>query len=671
MIARTFRLACPLDCFDACGLLARVADGRVVRLTGDPAHPFTAGRICTKGKQLAVRRDHPDRLRRPLLRCAGRLEPVSWDTALDWLAEVLARVRRELGPAAVLHYAGSGHTGLAKTADRVFFNHFGGVTVPRGSLCWGAGLAAQRYDFGRVFSHAPADLANARLIVVWGRNPVHTSPHLAPILAAARRRGAPLVVVDPIRTRTAAMADLHLAPHPGTDGALALGLARRLIAEGNIDTGYLRRHVLGFQRFRRHVDAFPPERVAAVTGVPPDLQERLAELYGTRRPAALVVGYGVQRYTNGGNSVRCIDALGALTGNIGRAGGGVSYANRDAVTLLGAVEAASRRHARRERTFPVARFADFVASAADPPVAAVVVARANPLVQLPDSRRAAAAFDRIPHKVVIDTFLTDTAARADLVLPATSVLEEDDLVFSGMHSPVVCHSEAALAPPEGMIGEFDLYRLLARRLGLDTYPDVDRRTFLEMSIAPLTEATGTTLDDLRRAYAPLPAPAVPWADGRFATPSGRYELYSERAAADGLPSLPSYLPPRPPPAPDRLRLLTPHARESMHSQHFAFRTERPTARVHPETLDGQGLADGAAARLAADAGEIDVTLHADPAVPRGTVAVYQGWWHRSGCVNTLTSALESDMGELAAYNDNFCCILTGKTGGLYCRPGND
>jgi len=656
-VKRVVKCACPLDCFDACGLLAEVAAGRVVGLKGDPEHPLTRGRICVKGKKLLERLYHPQRLREPLIKENGRWKTLSWEAALDLMARRFDRAVQEYGSQSILYYADSGYGGVIKSVDRLFFDCLGGASIPRGSLCWAAGIAAQRYDFGDVRGHAFQDLLNARCILVWGRNPVATNPHCVPFLQQARRQGAFLAVIDPLKTLSAAQADLHLQPRPGTDGALALGMAHHLLASNRIDETFIAEHSLGFARFRESLQSFSPAQAAAITGLPEDAIRRLAECYAERSPASIIVGMGLQRYANGGNAVRCIDALGALTGNIGRPGGGVNFANRSIAPWIDRSGGAQPcRPVPRPRTFALPRMARFIKSANDPPIRIAMFAKANPLVQMPDITALEQALARVPFKIVIDMFMTDTARAADLVLPCTSILEEEDFVYSSMFSPYLNYSSRAVAPPDGLSGEYDLYRQLARRLKLEDYPDIPARRFLENALQPLTREFGVTIRDLQTAPFKIPGADIPWRDGRFGTPSGRYEFYSARAQADGGHPLPTYVSAHTAPAGYPLRLLTPHHPHAMHSQQFAFRSDPPVASIHPQDAARHSLIPDRLVRVTSPRGHITARLKSDAGILPGIVKIDQGWWHQSGSVNRLTSDTLSDMGENAAYFESFCRI---------------
>jgi anaerobic selenocysteine-containing dehydrogenase len=653
-MTHTVKLACPLDCFDACGLLAEVAQGRVIALRGDPAHPLARGRICVKGKKLLERLYHPQRLLTPRLKGSTGWKTISWEAALDLIADRFRRAIERHGRRALLHYADSGYGGLLKSVDRLFFNHLGPVSVPRGSLCWAAGIAAQRYDFGDVRGHAPHDMAKARCLMIWGRNPVATNPHLMPFVQEARRRGALLIVIDPLKTLSARQADIHLQPRPGTDGALALGMARHLLDIDRIDRSFIDRHTVGFKRLAASLKSFSPEQAAAITGIEAQRITATAETYAERAPACILIGMGLQRYANGGRTVRCIDALGALTGNIGRSGGGVNYANRSIVRWIERQPPGTPQP--DHRTFPLAQMARFLRQAADPPIAVAMIAKANPLVQMPNTQALAAALAAVPFKIVVDMFMTDTAQAADLVLPCTSILEEEDLVYSSMFTPYLTYAARAVPPPEGLLGEYEIFRRLARRMDLAAYPDMPPRTFLAQAIRPLTEAYGVTLESLAVSPFKVPENDVPWSDGRFATPSGCYEFYSRRAAEDGRTPLPAYRPPHAAPALFPLRFLTPHHAHSMHSQQFAFRREPPQVALHPTETERFGLHNGQAVRISSPQGHIEAILLTDAGIPPGILKMDQGWWQQSGAANRLTADTLSDMGENAAYFETFCRI---------------
>ncbi len=654
---REIPFACPLDCFDACRLKAVVQDGRVLAIRGDQAHPLTRGKACTKGKNLLKRLYHPERLQQPLRRAGAGWQPVSWEAAIDEIARRLDQACRRWDSRAILYYADSGYGGVLKSVDHMFFNHLGGITVPRGSLCWAAGIAAQRYDFGDVRGHAPHDMARAHTVIVWGRNPLETSPHLVPVLKEVRARGGQVVVIDPLRTATAAWADQHIRIRPGTDGALALSMARHLVTNDRIDQPYLDRCTLGYRRFRASLETLDPAAVTKATGIDQATIADLARTYAEDRPSCIIIGYGLQRYANGGQTVRCIDALAALTGQIGISGGGVNFANRSIRRRMHPDVLDSERQVVRRRTFPLPQMGRFLESAQEPPVDVLMIAKANPLVQMPDIDRLRQAIQAVPFKVVVDLFMTDTARSADLVLPATHVLEEEDLVYSSMFSPYLNHSSQVVPPPPGVISEYVFFQRLARRMGLAHYPSLPPTEFLQACAAPLLASRGLEWETLKEAPLRIPEDDIPWADGRFATPSGKFEFYAARAAADGHDPLPVFIPPEAPGPAYPLRLLTTHYRHAMHSQQFMDRRERPTVRLHPQEALRQGIASDALVHLESARGTLLATAAVTSRVPPGVVQVYQGWWQHSGAINQLTGDTLSAMGENAAYFET-CCRIT-------------
>lgn len=651
------RFSCPMDCFDVCSLVATVRDGRVVKISGDPEHPLTKGHVCVKGKKLLERMYHPDRLVRPGKKIGGKWTAVPWDEAISEIAERLETVRRKYGSLAVLNYSGSAYNGISKTVDKIFFNHYGGVTVPRGSLCWGAGIAAQRYDFGDVRGHAPDDMAMAKTMILWGRNPADTHPHLIRYIREAKKNGATVFLIDPIRTATANIADTHVAIRPATDAALALGMANHIVENGMADNEYIENNVVGFERFRKYARNFPLETVEEITGVDRQTVARLAEIYANARPSCIVLGQGMQRYHNGGNTIRCIDALGAITGNIGISGGGVNYANFGVSRYLAGELEKSMMFVKNRRSFPIPKFGEFLETATDPPVEFMVVSKANPLVQVPDTAKTARAFQKTGFRVVIDMFMTDTAEHADLVLPCTGVLEEEDIFVGNMFTPYVNYSKKSVEPPGGIMGEYRFFGLLAEKMGMGEYPNFSQNEFLERSVAPLKKygVDANTLEEM--GHFSLPGREIPWHDATFDTPSGKYELYSQKAEKDGQSPIPIFIEPKDPEPDYPVRLITPHYRHSIHSQHFAFTDEMPVIHMNKKMMARLNVSDQGVADVISKTGRLRVKVRCSEGIGDGIAMIYQGRWHKSGAVNCLTAGNLSDMGEQAAYYDCFCRIM--------------
>ncbi|MGE5559822.1 MAG: molybdopterin-containing oxidoreductase family protein [Chloroflexota bacterium] len=665
MTQRTVRTGCPLDCYGTCTLLATVEDGRVTGVRGDPDHPVTRGLVCRKAQLQVERMYVADRLTTPLRRTATGFAPISWDAALDEIAARLRETRERYGTLSVLYFAGSGSMATLKSLDSRFWNLFGGITTPVGSLCLGAGQAAQVDDFGAALMNDPADVVNARYIVLWGRNPVWTNIHLVPLLREAKQRGAKVVLIDPLRTASAALADEHISTRPGSDGALAHGMAAAIIAAGLVADDYVAANVHGFAEYARMVAQFTPERTEELTGVPAATVVRLAREYASTRPAMLLPGYGIQRYENGGRTIRAIDALAAITGNIGKAGGGVSYLNGYG---LGA-DLSLRDRATARRTVVRVRVADEIAQLTDPPVKFLWTARANPLSQLPDNDRAARVFAGLEFRVAVDFTLTDTALAADIVLPCATPFEAED-AYSGYWHNYLTWGLPAVEPRPDCRTDLEIWADLAERLGF--YRDFSGGDiakadlpghFLRQALAPLREH-GVDLEQLRGGFIRWPgAPMVAWQDGKFLTPSGKFELYSLRAEQRGEEPLPVFVEPRETPRRAGRRypfqLLTPQARDNLHSQ-FADRLAPPgklPVHISPATAERLGLKDGDAVTVTSPRGRLGGVAAVDDAVRDDAVLIYSGGHRHDGNnVNVLTQAIQTDLGRCAAYYDCVCNV---------------
>ena len=355
---------------------------------------------------------------------------------------------------------------MLKEIEKRFFSALGGCTTHRGSLCWSAGLAAQRYDCGAVLAHPFPDLLNARCILLWARNPADTSIHLVPYIRRARKNGARVVLIDPLTTASAALADMHIRINPGTDGALALGMAHLIIAEKLIDHDFVERYCSGYAQFKEMAAAYTPDRVAKITGIPAAQIRTLAKVYATVKPGTILIGYGVQRHSNGGNTIRAIDALAALTGNIGIPGGGANFANFRVTRFIDHSFLDGADLAPQRRYYAKPRLATALGELRDPPIEFAYISRGNPLTQVGDSNALHRAFAQIPFKMVAEHFMTDSAAAADLVLPCTNFLEEEDIYFNSMSHSYINYGPRLLEAPGECRSEYSFLGELARLLSL-------------------------------------------------------------------------------------------------------------------------------------------------------------------------------------------------------------
>lgn len=664
---QVFKSACPLDCWDECSFLVEVENNRIIAIKADPAQPVTGQAICAKGRKHLERNNHPNRLLFPLLKRRGSFKRIGWADTLEIMAEKISETITRHGPLAILPFSDGGYGGLLKNIEDRFFSALGGCTLHRGNLCWGAGLAAQRYDFGAVLSHDHDDLLNARLIVIWGRNPAATQVHLIPYIKKAKAKGARVILIDPLQTETAALADDYIRIKPASDGLLALAMAGVMIDKKLCDTAYIEGKTSGFAPFAEMCAGYSLEEAENLTGVPAAKIESLALEYAHIKPAAILIGIGLQRHSNGGNTVRAIDALAALSGNIGKAGGGANYANFRISRFIdhGFLSGADLKP--QHRYYPKPQLAEALNRYSDPPVELLYISRSNPLVQVGNSNKLRRAFRKVPFIVTAEHFLTDTAAASDLVLPATTFFEAEDIFFTSMSHQYLSYGPRLCEPPGECRPEYAFMADLAAMLSLQGFPSaIEPENLLTRAIAPLTEKTGLTLEAIKEKGPLMPAgfDRIPWSDGKFATEDGRFNFFSLKSEKDGSGGLPHYY------APFEISdlslkeqgyrywLVSPHPHDSIHSTHrLPGGPTKPEAYLHPDTAAAESLVDGDRIEVASPRGKIDLIVSISERIAPETVMIYEGWWHESGAaVNLLTGDALTDMGNQAAYYDCLCRV---------------
>lgn len=656
----------------------QVEDGRIRRIEPHPGNRATPGGACLKGLSYVERVHSPDRILHPLRRVSegGTFERISWDEALDTIAEKLVELKADPGPQSILYYSGSGTKGLLKGAGREFWRLYGGCTATYGDLCWPAGLEATRLTLGANKHSAPWDIADARLIVLWGKNAAETNIHQMTFIDQALDAGAKLVVIDPRRTQSAERAELLLQPRPGTDGALALAIAHLLIKWGHIDREFIDRHVLGYAAFAEAVAEFTPERASEITDVPVQYIERLAEHFGTIRPVTVSPGFGMQRFTNSGQTMRALLAILAITGNIGKPGAGWVYANLQSHIFEPVLDPIAFYPPEEPGgvvrvSISTARLGPEMLATQDPPLRMIWVERGNPVTQNPETNTVLEAFRALDFRVVVEQFMTDTAREADIVLPAKTMFEQSDVIGAYWHAYVQL-KQKVIDPPGEVKPETEIFRLLASRLGIAEgedpmiFPvsDDEVDAYLERALEPFPELS---LEHLRQG--PLPAPGgqdVAFSDFVFPTPSGKIELESEEAERRwGVARVPTYEEPgesirAPQPAADQypLYMLTPNTKNRIHSQFGNLRMirqfgEAPAVLLHPDDARERGIGDGDWVRVFNERGELELEARLDNGLKRGCVCVTNGWWiSEGGSVNFTSAARETDMGHGAAFHEN-------------------
>ncbi|MBT2680331.1 molybdopterin-dependent oxidoreductase [Bacillus sp. ISL-35] len=648
-MATVHHSACPLNCWDSCGFLVTVEDGKVTKVEGNPEHPITQGKICGRGRMLENRANSEDRLLYPLKKVEGRFKQISWEQALDEIAEKLAFYKENFGTISVLHSHDYSNSGLLSNLDSRFFNLYGGVTELTGSICWGSGIEAQNWDFGDAYSHAPEDLKNSKHVVIWGRNVARTNMHLFQNLQAVKKNGTKIYVIDPIYNATAKLANEYISIKPGFDGLLAAGIMKELLRMELQDFEFLANQTVGFEDLKDILDSVTLDYISEVTEVPAEVITHLAEVYADR-PVSTIMGLGMQRYENGGNTIRLLDALVAISGNIGIAGGGANYANKQVGQSFDYQNMMMPERKKSLRTFTMMRQAEEILSAVNPEIKMGIVTCGNPLTQVPDTNRVREAFESLETLVVIDQFMTDTAELADYVLPAATAFEVEDVYYSSMYHHYVNHGPKLVEPPGEAKPDAWIWGELATRLGFGDEFNFTREEFIGMGLASLAEK-GISLDKIRvEKFAELPVDKIPWADRSFKTPSGKYEFTSS-AVADGKIklSLPTETKWTNPKLAEKYpyTLLTIHPLRSNHSQHFHLFQPEPYVKVEiAESVAAEkGLKDQDHVRVWNDRGEVKGTVSIFKMAHPGTVNIDEGLSARfGGSVNQLTSSRESDNG---------------------------
>jgi anaerobic selenocysteine-containing dehydrogenase len=666
---KTVRVVCAHDCPDMCSLLAHVEGGRVLSIEGDPEQPFTAGFACAKVMREPELVHSPERLQTPLRRVGakseGRLAPISWKEALDEITLRWRQIIAESGPTAILGYAYSAHQGqMNRGLVNGFFHALGASRLIAGTVCDTCCETAWDMTVGPVGGADPEAIEESDLVVSWGADLVATNVHFwAKLEKERRRRGVPLVVIDPRKSRTAERADWHLPIRIGTDAALALGVMHILARDGLCDREYLATHTLGFERLETEVlPRFPPSRAAEITGLGEAEIERFAALYGAATRSFIRLGEGMTRLARGGEALRAVALLPGLTGAYGRRGGGALLLTAASCELdYDFVRKPSGPQ--KTRLVNHLRLGEVLLTMADPPIRSLFVASNNPAVTCPEAGKVRRGLEREDlFTVVHDPFLSVTARYADIVLPAATYLETQDL-YRAYGTYYMQYAPAAVPPQGEAWSNFRLAQELARRMGLED--PVFRMQQDEILCAMLQGARGRAAavdpEKLREAG---PIRIAPEGGQEFRTPSGKLEFYSERLAQEGLAAMPDW---RPDPQEERdsarwpLRLLTAPGYFQSHTAYsgnaFLRRREGPPSCIlNPADAASRRLADGDKVRLFNDRGTVGLVLKIGDEVPPGVVLVPGQRPDNealSGTVNLLCSDRYTDMGEGATYQSTW------------------
>jgi anaerobic selenocysteine-containing dehydrogenase len=641
MATQKIYTSCTLDCPDGCGIVAHVKDRRVVRLEGHADHEFTAGYLCAKTYKFPERVYSPERQLHPMRRSNGRRDGawqrIAWDEALDLVAGRIRHYLDAATPLSIMHYQRTGSWGATKLLSRRFWNLLGGVTTTSGSLCSGAARAGQALDFGTRTGHDPADMLNSRLVLLWGRNPMATNLHTVPLMKQVRKRGGTVVLIDPVRSESAGFCDRHVQPRVATDAELAMAMAKVILEEGLEDRDFIERHTHGFADYRALLDRRSLDELCRACELPEAEVRELARLYATQKPASILLGWGLNKYQHSAEIFRCVDALGALCGHIGVAGGGVSHGFNTQRHFDKAVEAPDR--VRHHRAIPEPLLGRVLLEAQDPPVRMLFVNSGNPVNQSPNSNLVAQAFDKLEFLVVVDQVLTDTTDYADVFLPTTTFLEEEDMLVSWGHN-IIGGVNPVIAPVGEARSDLWIFQQLAERLGIGPEMAGSPRDWLKRIFVPL-ERQGVSVEQVMAQPVRCPvAPMVPFRDRKFSTKSGRFEFITS------LHHAPRVLPDFP------LTLVTNYSKKWLLSQILEKDNPKTSVRIGVETATAHGIVSGEQIIIRSPVGHLAVEAIVDPKVSRGMVIMPVGTWiKRGGGANVLTEDIMSNFGQMAAFGE--------------------
>jgi anaerobic selenocysteine-containing dehydrogenase len=672
------RAACPHDCPDTCALLVTVQDGKAVSVRGDPDHPTTHGKLCTKVSRYLERTYHPGRLLQPMQRVgpkgSGQFAPISWDEALDTIAARLKAIAAR-DPQAILPYSYGGTLGFVQGESMAarFFHKLGASLLDR-TICSTAGEAGLQAVIGGKLGMDVEQFAHSRLILIWGSNSITSNLHFWTYAQLAKRQGARLVCIDPWRNDTAEKCHDHVQLRPGTDAALAYALMHELITHDWLDHDYIAQHTVGFDALKARALQWPPERAAQVCGVPVEQIRQLARDYGTTQPAAIRMNYGLQRVRGGANAVRAIACLPALVGAWRFDAGGLlmSSSNHFKVDTT-ALERPDLLAGRTPRTINMATIGDDLLRASSPDfgpkIEAVIVYNSNPLAVAPEGDKVRRGFARDDlFTVVLDHFQTDTADYADYLLPATTQLEHLDVHKAYGHRYWLANNPA-IAPLGQAKPNTEIFRLLAARMGFTDpcFAETDAQIAAQAIAADPRNGDITWAQLQASGWAKLPGAAAPFAYGGFATPSGKCEFWSQREADAGRDPLPEVLLPHEcaettPELAARypLALISPPARNFLNTSFGMVDSLRasegaPALLIHPQDAASRGIADGAAVQVRNDRGSVRLQARLSDRTRVGQVVALGIWWRKhspdGNNVNTLTHQRLTDLGAGPCFYD--------------------
>lgn len=699
---KIYRNACPRNCYDTCSLKTWVKDDVITFVEGAPESTFTHGTPCVKGLSYPRRVYSPDRIKYPMVqdvRGSGNWRRISWDEAMQRIATKMLEIKKKDGSMlglAMTKY--SGKFGVLNYAVEGMMSSLGYTTRFAGTPCWPAGIDAQNYDMGDMWCNDPEDFVKAKYIIIWGANPAWCSMHTMKYIYQAREKGAKVVVIDPLLTQTAAKADLYLRVRPGSDGALALGMARHLVDKGLVDQDFVNNYSHGYPEFEAYLrNSVTVEWASEICGLSADVIRQLAEEFTAVNPATVWIGYGMQRHVNGGANVRAIDAFVAMTGNIGIEGGGARYGHLhtwgfnynamlqkppvDSIGMPGAAGTTSEFGSAGEvaqysdRSLNINQTAKGILEANEPPVRMLWVACKNPFAQDFDRSKMEKAFEKLEMVVCADQFFNETVQHADIVLPVTTAFEEWNVDASYWHYWLSIN-QPAIKPMYEAKCDLEIAVLLSRTInklepGSCTFPqEFNHKRWLDQEFNDgMAKMFGISswddlLDGPKKAI--LPSSAA-WYDRKFKTPSGKFEFRSELCEKNGHTALPEYKPEAKSTLP--FHLFTPHVQFGIHSQFInldwmqVFYPE-PFVYMHPISAEKRGIAENDLVKVFNTVGEVELRAKVTANVPEDFLVMYEAWFpKRKYNVQNVVADTPADMGLMktgapgAAIHSQFADII--------------
>jgi len=683
---QVFRNACPRNCYDTCSIKTFVKDGVVQFIEGAPESSFTDGALCVKGFSYPRRIYSPDRVKYPMLqvgRGSGKWRRISWDDALNRIAQKILEIKKKddslLGLGLTKY---SGNFGITNYGVEGMMSSLGYTTRFVGTPCWPAGIDAQNYDMGNMWCNDPEDMVDARYIILWGANPAWCSVHSMKFITAAQERGAKVLCIDPVFTQTAAKSDEYWQVKTGEDGALALGMCRHLLDRGMYDKQFVSEHATGWEDFAAYLKSnITVEWAAKKSGIPAAEIVRTAEEFAQAKPATIWIGYGLQRHVNGGATVRAIDALVAMSGNIGKVGGGARYGhlftwgfNYHALVqkqpegskgYLGQTgpkgEFDTGQGAKpakySDRAVNINQTARMILEAKEPPLRMLWASCKNVFSQDFDLNMMKKAFEKLEMVVVVDQFFNQTVEHADIVLPVTTLFEEWTENVSYWHYWLSIN-EQAIKPMFESKSNIEIASMLSAKMnslspGSCTFPTkIDTKKWMEKEFnAGIYKLFGiSSWQDLKKGPVKAKlASSASWSGLKFATPSKKYEFKSELCATHGHKALPEYMDGRKPYGP--YRLLTPHSKFNIHSQFQnldwmeEFNSE-PYVYLNPALAKEKGISDGDMVKVSSKVGQMTIKAMITDNVPPDTLLMYEAWFNKNPYnVQALVDDTPADMGK--------------------------